>query len=332
MIFRENILEIIEDYDYFILDLWGVIHDGIHTYPGVVERLQYLKKLGKRVGFLSNAPRRSDKVAEVLLGFGIDKSLYEFILTSGEATYLFLEEHKLGLSGLPPQGGALPGNDDVAYLEDQLSTSSLLGARIFSLATRQSRNQDEGSNVYKYYYIGPKKDAGLLDGLGYRATNDASQADFAVATGFDDGNYDLADKMPQLRAARQHNLPLICVNPDLIVVRQSGEEILCAGVLALEYQKLGGEVDYFGKPYSLVYEQVFRLFSIKDRSRVLAVGDGLETDILGANNNSIDSALVAGGIMGRQLQVRHGDLPDEGRVRKVCEEYKIYPKFVLGGL
>ena len=102
--------------------------------------------------------------------------------------------------------------------------------------------------------------------------------------------------------------------------------------MALEYQKLGGKVAYFGKPYNLVYEQVFQLFSIRDKTRILAVGDGIETDILGANKNQIDSALIAGGILANDLQVKYGQFPDADLMQKICDKYQSYPTFILGGL
>ncbi|MCE3255453.1 MAG: hydrolase [Rickettsiaceae bacterium] len=292
MIFQKNILKIAENYDYFIFDIWGVIHDGSAAYPEVLERIKYLRKLGKKICFLSNAPRRAKKVAKLLTNFGIDETLYDFIITSGEATYLYLEKNY---------------GKNLAEIHKENST-----------------------NNYQYYYIGPKKDADLLDGLGYHETADASAADFAVATGFDDGNYDIAEKLPQLKEALKNNLTMICVNPDLIVVKQSGEEFLCAGILALEYQKLGGKVVYFGKPHQMVYDQVLQLFSTTDKSKVLAIGDGIETDILGANNQGIDSVLVAGGILGSELKIKHGELPNEKLMQEVCDKYKAYPQFVVG--
>ena len=76
MIFKNNSKELAHNYDYFILDVWGVIHDGIESYPNVVDNLRYLRSLGKKICFLSNAPRRATKVAKVLSGFGIQKIPY----------------------------------------------------------------------------------------------------------------------------------------------------------------------------------------------------------------------------------------------------------------
>lgn len=300
MILHKNITEIAKDYQYFILDIWGVIHDGNRLYPDVIKRLQYLRSLGKKICFLSNAPRRASKVAEVLNNFGITKDLYDFIITSGEATYLFLQDNRI--------------NSDKLH--------NLVGIN--------------SKPSYSYYYIGPKKDADLLNGLGYLPSKDASKVDFVVATGFDNDFSTIEEKLPQLLEARKYNLTMICVNPDLIVVRQNGMEMICAGLLALEYQKIGGRVAYFGKPYNLVYEQVFKLFFIEDKTKVatkiLAVGDGIETDILGANNNNIDSALIAGGILANELGIKHGELPNLDLIQKICDKYRSYPKFLIGSL
>ena len=79
-------------YDGFIVDLWGVVHDGVKPYPGVLDCLARLRQAGKRVVFLSNAPRRADKIAEALAGMGITPEFYDGIMSSGEAVYLGLRD------------------------------------------------------------------------------------------------------------------------------------------------------------------------------------------------------------------------------------------------
>ena len=79
-------------YDGFIVDLWGVVHDGTQPYPGVAEALAALRAAGKRICFLSNAPRRSHVVAEQLTEFGIAPALYDGIVTSGEASWELLRD------------------------------------------------------------------------------------------------------------------------------------------------------------------------------------------------------------------------------------------------
>jgi HAD superfamily hydrolase (TIGR01459 family) len=78
-------------YDGFVLDLWGVIHDGVTAYPGVVETLEALRMAGKRTIMLSNAPRRATALIEQLTRLGIDRRLYDEVLSSGEAVHLELE-------------------------------------------------------------------------------------------------------------------------------------------------------------------------------------------------------------------------------------------------
>ncbi|MDZ5646628.1 TIGR01459 family HAD-type hydrolase [Nitrospirillum sp. BR 11828] len=79
-------------YDGFILDLWGVVHDGIAPYPGVPECLKTLRAQGKRVCLLSNAPRRVDAAADRLTEMGLTPDHYDALLTSGEATHDALRE------------------------------------------------------------------------------------------------------------------------------------------------------------------------------------------------------------------------------------------------
>jgi HAD superfamily hydrolase (TIGR01459 family) len=78
-------------YDGFVLDLWGVIHDGVTAYPGVAETLEALRAAGKRTIMLSNAPRRASALIEQLTRLGIDRRLYDEVLSSGEAVHLELE-------------------------------------------------------------------------------------------------------------------------------------------------------------------------------------------------------------------------------------------------
>ena len=79
-------------YDGFILDLWGVIHDGVRPYPGAVNCLARLKDAGKRSVLLSNAPRRAAVAQAAMRAMGIDDDLYSRILTSGEMTHTMLQD------------------------------------------------------------------------------------------------------------------------------------------------------------------------------------------------------------------------------------------------
>ena len=79
-------------YDAFILDVWGVLHDGVTLYPGVVDTLERLTAAGKPFVMLTNAPRRSSAVAEAMISMGMPGKYCQKILSSGEATFLDLRE------------------------------------------------------------------------------------------------------------------------------------------------------------------------------------------------------------------------------------------------
>lgn len=284
MIFDKNFLEISKNYEYFLFDVWGVIHDGISAYPNAVEIILTLKKQNKKICFLSNAPRRNFKVTEILKNYGIHQDSYDFVMTSGEAVF-----------------------QDVSSQINNLKNK-------------------------KYFYIGPKKDADILNGIDIQITENANEADFAITTGFDDYGSTIEEKMPQITQAKNANLKLICANPDLMVVRKNGDEMLCAGIIAKKYLELNQTVIYYGKPYRQIYEIVHEMFNFAPKDKMLAIGDGLETDIKGANDFGIDSVLITSGILSNKIGAKYGQKADENKVQEQCKLEKAFPQFVISNL
>jgi HAD superfamily hydrolase (TIGR01459 family) len=88
----DGIAPLADRYDGFILDLWGVVHDGRRPYPGVAHALGALRARGKGVAFLSNAPRRAHVVDALLHGMGLDRALWDAIVTSGELAWRALRD------------------------------------------------------------------------------------------------------------------------------------------------------------------------------------------------------------------------------------------------
>ena len=115
------------------------------------------------------------------------------------------------------------------------------------------------------------------------------KADFILCTGLFDKKKDTLDYYKNLLKGHIHQR-MICTNPDLIVHRGSSKEY-CAGTIAAIFEKLGGTVVYFGKPYPEIYN-----FCKKKNETALAIGDNIRTDIKGANNMKIDSLFITGGI------------------------------------
>lgn len=264
-----GIREIASRYDAFILDLWGVIHDGTQLYPGVHDTMVELRRAGKRIVMLSNAPRRAKKVEKVLNTLGIGPELYDGVISSGEAGWQWLSAEDAPL-----------GTD--------------------------------------YYYIGPDKDADVLDGLDYARVRELRDADFLLNVGFGTDEPIPDEHAPQLQEAKMLGLPMLCLNPDLEVVKITGERFACAGVMAHQYANMGGTVIWFGKPFKAVYEQSAALLGV-DKARIVAVGDSMETDIPGAARFGIDSVLVRGGILKNKT-------PAE--IAVLCEEAKVSPTYL----
>ena len=120
---------------------------------------------------------------------------------------------------------------------------------------------------------------------------------------------------------------MVCANPDLVV--HVGDRLeICAGMLAARYAELGGRVSYHGKPHPAVYSEAFRVIGNPSPSRTLAIGDGLRTDIAGANAGGMDSLFLADGIHGGEVGVP----PDPGRLAARCAELRVQPTHVSARL
>jgi HAD superfamily hydrolase (TIGR01459 family) len=162
-------------------------------------------------------------------------------------------------------------------------------------ATRAEIGKRGGQPAFR---IGPEKDDAFFDDAPVNFTP-IEDAQFIVCTGLiDDHNEEPEDYRDLLQTAAARALPMICANPD-VVVRWGGRLIWCAGALAQIYERLGGTVIYGGKPHPPIYDLALsRIASLlgaaPERSRVLAVGDGLETDIRGANAQGFGAVYVAG--------------------------------------
>ena len=272
-------------YDGYILDLWGVIHNGQRPLPGVLDCLERLQQAGKTLCLLSNAPRRVSGMVGRLEEIGIPGRLYDHVMSSGEATYEALTA--------PP---------------DAFHRS--LGRRCL--------------------HIGPDRDNSVYEGLDLELVDRAEEASFVINTGISEFSETIADYEDRLAEAAALDLPMICANPDLVVMVGEAPAI-CAGALAQRYEELGGRVAYHGKPHPSVYERCFRFLEDIPRDRVLAVGDSFRTDIAGANRMGIDSLLVASGIHGDELKGPGGPM-DPGRLTAAVDAKGHRPTYAGTGL
>ncbi|TPK64291.1 MULTISPECIES: TIGR01459 family HAD-type hydrolase [unclassified Mesorhizobium] len=183
----------------------------------------------------------------------------------------------------------------------------------------------------KIFHVGAERDLTLYDGLDVDLVEEF-EASGVVCTGlFDDEVEKPEDYAELLRRLRARNLPFICANPDIMVER--GERIIwCAGALARDYAQLGGRTLIAGKPYAPVYDVAMRevaeiLGRPVERRQVLAIGDGMLTDIKGAADNGFDVLYVSGGIHARD----YGDAsqPDPARLAAFLDRHAYHPVAVI---
>lgn len=213
---------------------------------------------------------------------GVGEALLEFRRTRGPV--VILTNAPRPSSVIPPQLDriGLPRGAYDAVVTSGDATRTMIEARLPQAAVK----------------IGPGKDDPLFEGLDIRFS-EAVEAGFVICTGLrDEFNESPEDYLPELEDLVRRKLPMICANPDRLV-NWGGRKIWCAGALAEIYDALGGEVAYGGKPHPPIYDlAIARAEAVRGaplrRERILAVGDGLGTDIAGANRQGIPVVYIAG--------------------------------------
>lgn len=236
------------DTDAWLVDIWGVMHDGVRPYQAAVAACRTFRHRGGTVLLLSNAPRPAPSVVQQLRRIGVADDAYCAVLSSGDAARAMIADLR-------------------------------------------------GRGVL---HIGPERDLPIFEGLGVELVAlDAAAA--IVCTGLrDDETETPGDYTGELSKALRRGLPMICANPDLKVER-AGKLVWCAGGIAAAYQAMGGDVRYAGKPHAPIYAQardmIARLRGADvGNARLLAIGDGIKTDIAGALDAGIRAVFVASGV------------------------------------
>ena len=170
----------------------------------------------------------------------------------------------------------------------------------------------------KFYHIGPPRDFDLFNLFEKNKCEDIIKSEYLLCTGlFDKHDRDLT--YYKILFEKHINKKMICTNPDLIVDRGEVRE-LCAGSVAMVFEKMGGEVVYFGKPYPEVYNQSID----NSNKKILAIGDNLNTDIKGANLLNYDSLLISNGI--------HRDEIKNKGIQNVTKEYEAIVNYIQSDL
>ena len=246
--FAERLSDLVDGVEVILSDIWGVVHNGLESFPEACEALHTYRQRGGTVILITNAPRPADSVQRQLRKLGVADETYDAIVSSGDLTRSFVADH--------------PGK--------------------------------------KIFWIGPERDSSIHRGLD-AVMAPLEQADYIICTGlFDDEKESAEDYRAMMLLAREHKLPLICANPD-IVVERGDRLIYCAGAIAELYRELGGEAIFYGKPHRPIYERAMALATERrgrptSLDRVLAIGDSVRTDLTGALGFGIDCLFLTRGI------------------------------------
>lgn len=276
---------IVDQYEAFILDLWGVIHDGHSAFPHSAEALRRLKEAGRKTLLLSNAPRRPYALIEQMEAFGIPRDLYDEVMSSGEAVRQ-----------------AMIARDDPFFAK--------LGKKV--------------------WHLGPERDRSVFDEVPVTIVETLDEADFVVNTGPVELSHRVEDYDDTLKVMAKKKLPMVCANPDHVVIR-AGKRVICAGALAARYAALGGTYAERGKPDPEVYRLSVAMLGANP-CRTCVVGDALETDMRGARAARLTGIWVTGGIHAEALDAGYGKPPDMGKVEDLCRHHDLVPTGLLSGL
>ena len=243
-----SIAELTAACDAWIVDIWGVMHNGSRAFAAASEACRRFRSNGGTVLLLSNAPRPFSAVIAHMDQLGVARDAYDGGVTSGDV----------------------------------------------------SREMIAACRGEPMLHVGPARDLGLFEGIDVRLTK-ATEARVIVCSGlYDDTKETPADYRPLFAPLAARGLPMICANPDLVVER--GDKLVyCAGSLAAEYAGMGGEVVYAGKPHLPIYERTLaEIARLRGRpiakARVLAIGDGIDTDLRGAAGAGLPSVFIASAV------------------------------------
>lgn len=276
--------EIIANYDAFIIDQWGVLHDGKTLYDGSLEAMAYLRACDKKCIMLSNSSKRRMNSVNGLKKVGLDPELYfDEIITSGEMAF---QEIK---------------NRTHPFLNHKSNKDKL---NVFCFGNNQ--DDEEYISTANCNYATPE-DADFILARGTFAFNDAKI--------FDDADILMSEIDPWLLRCATRQLPMLVSNPDFL---RPGALCPMPGQISRRYREIlqlmypdapdmaRSLVYSYGKPYDAVYEACFSLLSGINKSRVVGIGDSIDHDVAGANRNGISSLFIENGIHAPRLSSIEG--------------------------
>ena len=161
--------------------------------------------------------------------------------------------------------------------------------------TIKNKFEDSALIKPKIYLISRDADKSPINGLSCEIAKDKDEADYLIIAGSESDRKPLKYYTSLLEPMANKGVPAFCTNPDLVMLTTSGSSF-GAGLIAKEYEEMGGSVTWFGKPHPLIYKNALNKIPEIESKKVLCVGDSIEHDIRGSFNANCSSALVKTGI------------------------------------
>jgi len=308
----EGIRELAHDYDLFLLDMWGVMHDGTRPYEGVIECVRQLNQAGKSLVILSNSSKRVDHSKKMLRKLGFDPETdFDLILTSGEVS------HRL-----------LSGDADILNICSWSPIMNLIG--------------DEANKKVLVFGSGDD-DAEYVQSAGWSLATSVTEAKLLIARGtftIVQGEKDTVYKKESpvkyderlaeiLKEAATYQIPMLVCNPDKVRPDEGlppmpgaiGDAYVLRLLEQTSMSKQNAEllVKRIGKPYRELYQLALKSSST---ARACMVGDSLETDITGGMkflSNGATVWIIQDGIHGPT--VREAGVPYPEAVQKTMDTF-----------
>lgn len=221
----------------------------------------------------------------------------------------------------------LVGSDLAGFgINPELYTYLVTSGELTHLAFRGSRDI-KLQNLGTCYYLFGSERYGLTEGLGLTKTEEMSAAEFILIIGVEGNPSTTEIYQERLNYFARKGLTMVCANPDLSVNR-NGVLGIGPGALAQYYEKLGGRVIFFGKPYEEIYNLILEKLSDINPQRILVIGDSVYTDIAGANRCGLHSLLVGTGVHWRELSTIPGDVR---QLAALCRTENSFPTMIARG-
>jgi len=311
-----SIASVLDRYDGFLIDQWGVMHNGIESMEHANECVDLLAKANKKMVIVSNSPGDEHGTLKALHKMGFDPQ--HFVggaVTSGMLATEYIRET------YPKSRALVFGwlNPAAPSVEPFLERCGDL-----ELVDWNKLREEEMEKPFADVLILQGNEA-ILGPMVDGERSSTSMGDFV----FSGKMSDVID--PVLKKCAQQKIPLLCVDPDFICVNPDGSQLYMPGTVARRYEELGGSCVYFGKPHSACFQEgVQRLMKegVSDTSRIAMIGDSLHHDVKGANSIGLDSILVLGGVHRKDLGHDFGSMASRGDLQALFKNVAQTPTIV----